>query len=47
MDAVLALLGLQLYSPESDACADCIRSQDVVTSVPFSVITDTPPRGLS
>ena len=47
MDDMFALLGLHLYSPESEGWAACMRSQEVVTSLPFSVITDTPPRGLS
>lgn len=43
---VLALLGWQVYWPLSAGWARCTRRYDVVTS-PFSVITDTPPLGLS
>lgn len=42
----LAFDGEQVYFPESDFRARCIKRNDVVTS-PFSVITDTPPRGES
>ena len=45
MDAVLALLGVHLYSPESEGCAVWMRSHEVVTSPPFSVITETPAPG--
>lgn len=38
--------GEHVYLPESDILARCISKYDVVIS-PFSVITDTPPRGES
>ena len=43
---LLAFDGLHWYCPESDVRAFCMSKKDVVVS-PFSVITDTPPRGLS
>lgn len=41
-----ACVGKHVYFPESDILAFCMSKYDVVTS-PFSVITDTPPRGES
>lgn len=43
---LLAFDGLHWYCPESDVRAFCMSKNDVVVS-PFSVMTDTPPRGLS
>lgn len=43
---LFALLGLHWYWPESCGRALCINKNDVVVS-PFSVITETPPRGES
>lgn len=41
-----AWVGKHVYFPESDILAFCMSKYDVVTS-PFSVMTDTPPRGES
>lgn len=42
----LAFVGLHVYFPESGSLARCISKFEIVMS-PFSVITETPPRGES